>query len=56
MKAQAGNHKRDLVVKEKQLEVHPDKTGSILIGNNKFQERMIKETLDSPIMFCDIAT
>jgi hypothetical protein len=55
-KAQAGNHKLDFLMKEKQLKVHPDKTGYITIGNKKFQEKMARETMEKPIMFGDIVT
>ena len=52
--AQAGNFKLSFVMKEKQLKVHPDKTGFITIGNKDFQERMARETKENPVMFGDI--
>ena len=36
-KAQAGNHKLSFIVKEKQLRVHPDKTGFIAILAASYQ-------------------
>ena len=56
MSAQAGNHKLSFVMKEKQLKVHPDKTGFIAIGSGEYQNRIAKEVIESPIMFGDIMT
>ena len=54
--AQAGNHKLSYVMKEKQLKVHPDKTGFIAVGPREYQDKIAKETSDSPIMFGEIET
>ena len=54
--AQAGNMKLANVMKEKQLKVHPDKTGYIVIGNAGYQEQIKKELEVSPIMFGNILT
>ena len=52
--AQAGNSKLSFVMKEKQLKVHPDKTGFITIGTKDFQEKMARDTKEYPVMFGDI--
>ena len=54
--AQAGNLKLSFVMREKQLKVHPDKTGFIAIGSKEYQARVLEEANDSPIMFGDIVT
>ena len=54
--AQAGNVKLASLMKEKQLEVHPDKTCYIIMGGKKFKERVLEELRESPIMFGDIET
>ena len=41
--AQAGNLKLSYVMREKQLKVHPDKTGYIAIGSKDFQARVLEE-------------
>ena len=54
--AQAGNNKLANVINEKQLKVHPDKTGYVVIGSIQFQEQIKREAMISPIMFGDIET
>ena len=41
---------------EKQLKVHPDKTGFIAVGTKDFQKKIMQEASESPIMFGDIET
>ena len=55
-KAQAGNHKLSYIVKEKQLKVHPDKTGYIAVGSKEYQARISREAMETPLMFGDIIT
>ena len=38
--AQAGNVKISSMMKEKQLEVHPDKTGFIVLGAEKYRKQI----------------
>ena len=52
--AQAGNHKLSFIMKEKQLKVHPDKTGFIAVDTKEYQERIAREASESPIMFGEI--
>ena len=54
--AQAGNYKLSFVMNEKQLKVHPDKTGFIAVGSKQFQDGIAREIQESPIMFGDITT
>ena len=54
--AQAGNHKLSFIMKEKQLKVHPDKTGFIAVGTKEYQEKIAWEASESPIMFGEIET
>ena len=54
--AKAGNHKLSFLMKEKQLKVHPDKTGFIAIGTKDYQQKIANETNESPIMFGEIVT
>ena len=51
--ARAGNKRLEGVVKLKQLEMHPDKTGLILFGN---REDMKKEIEKNPVMFNNFET
>ena len=51
--ARAGNKRLEGLVKLKQLEMHPDKTGLILFGN---QEDMRKEIEENPVMFHNFET
>ena len=53
MTAQVGNIKLSTMMKEKQLECHPDKTGYIVMGTEKFKEKVEKETCESPLVFGD---
>ena len=41
---------------EKQLKVHPDKTGYIVVGNSQYREQVQREVQQSPIMFGNIVT
>ena len=51
--AQAGKIKISSLMKEKQLEAHPDKTGFIVLGSKQFEEQ-VKVKLESyAIMFGD---
>ena len=54
--AQAGNVKISSMMKEKQLEVHPDKTGFIVMGTEKYKQQIFAEIQNSPIMFGNIET
>ena len=54
--AQAGNIKLSNVMNEKQLKVHPDKTGYIVVGNSQYREQVQREVQQSPIMFGNIVT
>ena len=54
--ANAGNQKLSFVMKEKQLKVHHDKTGFIVIGNKEYQKKIAREVLETPIMFGNIVT
>ena len=47
----AGNAKLDAVMTEKCLEIHPVKSGFLLIGNEKFKAKVRIETTDNPNMF-----
>ena len=51
--ARAGNERLASLVKLKQLEMHPDKTGMILFGNH---ESLHKEIEENPVMFNDFET
>ena len=51
--ARAGNKRLEGVVKLKQLEMHPDKTGMILFGNT---EKLYQEIEEQPVMFNDFQT
>ena len=43
-------------MKEKQLEVHPDKTGYIVLGSRTFKESVERASSETPIMFGNIVT
>ena len=51
--ARAGNQRLEKLVKLKQLEMHPDKTGMIIFGN---QKNLVKEITERPVMFNDFET
>ena len=54
--AVVGNIKMDSMMKEKQLEVHPDKTGYIVLGSRTFKESVERASSETPIMFGNIVT
>ena len=54
--AQIGNVKMAALMKDKQLEVHPDKTGYIVLGSLKFKEKICREVLITPIRFGSMVT
>ena len=54
--AQAGNVKISYMMKEKQLEVHPDKTGFIVMGGKEYKKQVFEELQEAPIMFGNIHT
>ena len=43
-------------MKEKLLEVHPDKTGFIVLGSKQFKDQVRVELESTVIMFGDIKT
>jgi hypothetical protein len=55
-KAGAGNVKIDYIMKEKQLQVHPDKTGYIVMGCKEYRDQVLKEAREMPIMFGGLVT
>ena len=54
--AQAGNVKINYMMKEKQLEVHLDKTGFIVMGANEYKKQVFEELQEAPIMIGNIHT
>ena len=50
-KASVGNVKMDYLMKEKQLEVHPDKTGYIVMGAKGYRDQILMEIGNNPKMF-----
>ena len=50
-KASVGNVKMEYLMKEKQLEVHPDKTGYIVMGTKGYRDQIMMETGINPIKF-----
>ena len=52
----AGNVKLDAVMKEKFLQIHPVKSGFLLISNEKFKANVRIEAAESPIMCGEIET
>ena len=53
---QAGHIKICSLMKEKLLEVHPDKTGFIVLGSKQFKDQVRVELESTVIMFGDIKT
>ena len=54
--ALVGNMKMRSLMEEKQLQVHPDKTGFIVLGCKKFKEEVEKELGATPIIFGNLVT
>ena len=54
--AVVGNIKMDSMMEEKQLEVHTDKTGYIVLGSRTFKESVERASSETPIMFGNIVT
>ena len=46
--------KMKFIMKEKGLEIHPDKSGFLAIGSKDFKEEVSKKTKEEPIMFGNI--
>ena len=50
----AGCIKLDYVVKGKQLEAHPDKSGFLVFGSNKFKAKAEHDIFKAPVMMGSI--
>ena len=55
-KAEVGNVKLDCLMDTKQLTLHPDKTGFIIMGKGQAKQKMEQEVVEYPIMCGAIRT